>query len=82
MRVLPKVTVNAVHSFFQMDVIEVNDFVESIRIVGRNNRIPGVKQVPFPVAFEDFAEQPAMAVKVGELRALELAVEFGRAGLV
>ena len=81
-RVLAKVTVNAVHPFFKMDVVEMHSLPEAIRIVRRDDCIPGVEQVPFTISFEDFAKHPAMSVKVCELRALELAVEFRHAALI
>ena len=81
-RVLPKMTVDAMHAFFEMNVVEMDGFVKSIRIVGRHNRIFRVEQVPFPIALEHLPENPAMTVRVRELRSLQTGIEFGGAGLI
>src|SRR5205085_12247503 len=81
-RVLAKVTVNTVHPFFKVNVVEVNCLSESIRIVRRNYCVPGVQQIPFSIAFEDLAENPTMSVRVRELRTFQLGIEFRHAGLV
>ena len=43
--------------------------------------ILGVDQISMTVALEDGAKDPAVSVKIGELRVRELRVEFGRARL-
>src|SRR6266404_2067451 len=65
-----------------MNVVEMDSLLESIRIVWRNNRVLCIEQVPFPIALEDLAKDPTVPVKVGELRSLELIVEFRGAGLL
>src|ERR1700682_3545430 len=80
--VLPKVAINAVHPFLEMNVVEVARLLESIRILRRDDRIPCIEQVPFAIAFEYLTKQPAMAVRVGKLCALELTVEVYRARLI
>src|SRR6266446_277331 len=82
MGVISRMTVNAVHSFLEMNVIEMDCFRESIRIVRRDDRVLRVQQVPFAIAFEDLSKHPAVTVKVRELSSSELAVEFRSAGLV
>src|SRR6267154_3667688 len=65
-----------------MNVIEMDCLLEPIRIVRRDNRVLRVKQVPFPISLEDLPKDPAVPVKVGKLRALELIVEFLSPGLL
>src|SRR6266542_3145746 len=55
-RVLPKVAIDAVHALLKMNVLEMNGFFESIRIVGRNDPILCIQQVPLPIAFEDLTK--------------------------
>src|SRR5258708_26812514 len=81
-RVSLEMTVNTVHPFLKMNVVKMNCFLESIRIVRRNNRVLRVEQVPFPISLKDLTKDPAVPMKVGKLRALKLAVEFRRAGLL
>src|SRR5439155_19251293 len=81
-RVLAKMTVDAVHPFFQMNIVEMDSLSESIRIVRRNYCVPGVQQIPFSIAFEHLTKDPTVSVKVGKLGALQLGIEFRRAGLV
>src|SRR5258708_38456847 len=81
-RVFLEMTVNTVHPFLKMNVVEMDRFLKSIRIVRRNHRVLRVEQVPFPISLEDLAKDPAVPVRVGELGALELLVEFRRAGLL
>ena len=42
--VLDKVAVDAMHSLFQMDVLQVNSFLELIRIAERNVIVIGIEQ--------------------------------------
>src|SRR5205085_7586742 len=79
---LMKVTVNAVHPFFEMNIVEMDRFSESIRIVRRYYCVPAVEQIPFSIAFEDLAKDPAVPVRIRELRSLQLGIEFRSAGLV
>src|SRR5258708_13290810 len=69
-------TIDAVHALLKMNVVKVHCVLESIRIVGRNDRVLRIEQVPFPIAFENLAKHPTMPMKICELRPLELAVEF------
>ena len=81
-RVLAEMAIDALHTFFEMNVVQVNRLLEPIRIVRRNDPVLRIEQVPFAIALENFAKQPAVPVKIGELRALQLGIEFRRAGLV
>src|SRR5579862_3758805 len=57
-------------------------FLEFRGIVGGNDIIFCIEQVPFAVSFVDSAENPAVAVKIGELSFCQLAIEFDAAGLL
>ena len=80
--VLLEVAVDAVHSLFQMDVFEVHRLPELVGIVERNRLVILIEQVAFAIVLECCAENPAMAVEVGKLGVLQLAVELGRAGFL
>ena len=69
-RILAEVAVDAVHSLFKMNVVEVDGFLELVGIVRCDQIVFGVKQVSFSIAFEDFAKHPAMTVKIAKLRVL------------
>ncbi|HUE42545.1 MAG TPA: hypothetical protein VMP12_03225, partial [Candidatus Sulfotelmatobacter sp.] len=79
MGILLEVAIDTVHAFFQMDVREMDRFAEFRRVVGRDDFIFSVEQIPFAVSFIDRAKNPAMAVKIPELRLLQLRIEFGAA---
>ncbi len=68
--VLLEVAVDAVHSFFQMDVFEVHGLLELVGIVKRDLLVVLIQQVAFAVVLEHRAENPAVAVEVGELGVL------------
>ena len=44
-RVLAEVAVDAMHSLFEMNVVEVDRLLKLVRIVGRNRLLFGVEQV-------------------------------------
>ena len=71
--VLLEVAVDAVHSFFQMDVSRCTAFSNFVGILTGNGLVSCVEQVAFAVALEDGAENPAVAVEIGELRVLAVA---------
>ena len=77
--VLLEMAVDAMHSLFQVDVFQVHGLLEFVRIVERNLVVVGVEQIAFAVVLEDRAENPSVTVEIGELRVLELLVEFRRA---
>src|SRR5208282_3003689 len=78
--VLGEVTIGALHTFFQMNVGQMHGFLEALRIIEGDGAAVFIQPVPFPVVVVDAAENPAVAVEIGELRGLELRVEFGAAG--
>jgi len=73
--VLCKMAIVALHPLFEMNVC-VDERLQS----GRDRRTRFacllVEPVPFSIVVEDGSEDPAMAVKVGELCGLQLLVEF------
>src|SRR5260370_184087 len=77
--VLCKVAIIALHPFFEMDIGEVDGFPETVGIIEGDLLSVLVQPVPFAVVIEHRAENPAVAVKIGELRGLQLLVKFGTA---
>ena len=77
--ILLEMAIGALHAFFEVDVFQVDGLIEFLRVVGRDDLVVRVEQVAFAIAFEDGAENPSVAVKIGELRRFELLVEFGTA---
>ena len=80
--VLGEMAIGALHAFFEMDVGEMDSFLETPRVVEGDGLAVFVEPVPFAVVVVDGAEDPAVAVEIGELRGFELGVEFRSAGLV
>ena len=76
-RILAEMAIHAVHAFFEVDVLEVHGFAEFFWIIERNDVVFLVEQVSLAVFFVDGAEDPAVAVEVGELRMLQILFEFG-----
>ena len=70
--VLLEVAVHAVHALFFMNVRKMNCFLEFIRGAGLDDFVFGVEQISLAVSFVDRSEDPAMAVKIGELRLFQL----------
>ncbi len=79
MIVLREVAIVALHPFFEMDVRQVDGFAEAVRIFEADLLAVFVEPIPLAVVIEDGAENPAMAMEIGELRGLQLFVEFGAA---
>ncbi len=80
--VLGEVAIDALHAFFEMNVREMDGFLEAFGIVKGNRFAVFVEPVPFAVVIVDAAENPAVAMEIGELRGLELRIEFGAAGVI
>ena len=59
--------------------LEVDGLLELVFVVVRNDVVVGIQQIALAVALVHRAKHPAVAVEIGELRVLELRVEFGRA---
>src|SRR5258708_13452698 len=78
---LCKVALMALHPFFEMDIGEVDGFPETVGIIEGDLLSVLVQPVPFAVVIEHRAENPAVAVKIGELRGLQLLVKFGTAAV-
>ena len=79
--VLREMAILAVHAFFEVNVAEMNRFLELVLVVGRHHVVFRVQQVALAIALVDGAKHPAVAVEIGELSVLELLVEFRRADL-
>src|ERR1700731_4636188 len=65
MTILLEVAVQALHSFFQVDIRKVDGFVEFLRIIGGDRASLFIEQVSLAVARIDGAKQPAVTVEIG-----------------
>ena len=59
-----------------MHVLQVDRLREFLRIVVRDLVVVEVEQVAFAILLEDRAENPAVAVVIGELRVLQLRIQL------
>ncbi len=73
--VLLEVAVHAVHPLLEVDVLQVDGFLELLRVVVLDDAALRIEQVALAVALEHGAEDPSVAVEVGELGGLELGVQ-------
>ena len=71
-----EMAIDALHAVREMDVLEVHRLRELLRIVVRDLVVLEVEQVAFAILLEDGAEDPAVAVVVGELRVLQLRIQL------
>ena len=67
MIILIEMAIGTLHSFFEVNVGEMDSLAEAIGIVEGNDFVVGVEPVPFSVVFVDAAKDPAVAMEVGEL---------------
>ena len=74
--VLGEVAIRAVHPLLQMDVLQVDRLLEPVGIVEGDDAVLGIQEIPLAVLLVDGAEDPAVAVVVGELGVLESRVEL------
>ena len=70
--VLLEMAIDALHSFFQVNILKVRGLLKFLRIVRRDRDSLFVEQVALAVARKHGAEEPAVAVKIGELRRLSI----------
>ena len=73
MRVLLEVAIHAVHPFFEMDILQVNGFLEAVRIFERDRFVGGVEPRALAIVLVDRPVDPAVSVEIRELRLLQLA---------
>src|SRR5689334_17813394 len=66
------------HPAFEMDIVEMDRFVELLRIVGSDDVPVSVEEVALAIAFVDLAKQPAVPVRVAKLCVLEQLIEISR----
>ena len=71
-----EMAIRALHPFRQMHVLQVDRLREFLRIVVRDFVVAQIEQIAFAIVLEDGAEDPAVAVIIGELRVLELRIQF------
>src|SRR6266853_4662117 len=81
MAVLLEVTIDALHPFLQVNILEMHGFIEFLRIIGRNRASLLVEQMSLAISREHGAKQPAMTVKISKLRRLQFLIELRAAGL-
>src|SRR6266446_5609387 len=74
--VLREVAIVALHALFKMDVRKMNRFAEAIGIVKCDLLPVLVQPVPLSIVIENGPEDPAVPMKVCELRGLQFLVEF------
>ncbi len=65
--VLGEVTIDAMHAFLQMNVLEMHRLLELVRIVRRDGLSVLVEHLTVEIALVHRAVVPAMAMKIGEL---------------
>jgi hypothetical protein len=82
MGVLAEVAVDAVHSLFQVNVLQMHGFAEFLGVIERNDVVFFVEQISLAVFFIDSAEYPAVAVEVGELGVIKRFFELGARDLL
>ena len=80
--VLREMAIDAVHPFLEMNVAQVDRFLESIRIIEADAIPLRIEQIAFAIAFVDRAKEPAVTVEVRELRMFQFLIEFRSAGLL
>ncbi len=68
--VLPEMAIDAVHAFLEMNVAELDRFLEFVLVVVRNHVAHRIQQIALAVALVNRAKHPAVAVEIGELRVL------------
>src|SRR5579871_2327451 len=61
-----------------MNICKVHRLAEALGVIKRNNLVVFVEPIPFSIVLIDAAENPAVSVKIGELRRLKLFVKFRR----
>src|SRR5688572_19973443 len=79
--VLAEMAIHAMHSLFQVNVVQMDALLKLVRIIKRDNVALCVQKVTFSITLEDFAKHPAVAMKVGKLYVLQFCIESRGAGL-
>src|SRR6266404_832730 len=80
--VLREVTIVALHALFQMDVRKMNGLAEALGIIKCDLPAVLVQPVPFSIVVENGPKNPAMPMKIRELRGLQLLVELTAANFL
>src|SRR6266849_3439096 len=68
--ILGEMTVNAMHSLFQVNVLQMHCPPEFVRIIGRNYIVLLIEQIALAVLLVNRPENPAMTMEVRKLRVL------------
>ena len=72
-----EMAVHALHAFGEVNVLEMHRVLPLLRIVRGDHGVVEVEHVALFVLLENGAENPAVAVVIGELRLLQLRVQLG-----
>ena len=71
-----EMAVGALHSFGEMNILQMDGLGKLVRIFVRDFVVLQIEQIAFAIVFEDSAKDPAVPVVVGELRVLQLRIQF------
>ena len=72
--ILFEMAVRALHPVREMDILQVNGLRELLRIAVRDFVVVEIEKIAFAIVLEDGAENPAMAVVIGELSVLQFRI--------
>ena len=74
--VLTEVTVYALHSEINVNILEMHGFFELLWVAKRDDPAIFVQEVALPITLEYSAKVPAMSVVVGELRCIKFRIKL------
>ena len=74
--VLLEMAIDAVHSFFQVNVLQVNGLGQLVRIIRRDFIVICIEKISVAIFLEDSAEEPAVALKLRKLHRVEPPFHF------
>src|ERR1022692_4112718 len=80
--VLLEMAIDAMHSLFQMDILQMDSLLEFLRILKGNLVALFIQKIAFAIVLESRPENPSMTVEVCELCVLKIFVEFRRPRLL
>src|SRR6266851_275292 len=69
--ILGEMAVNAMHSFFEVNVLEMHGPAEFVGILGRDDIVLFIEQIALAILLVNRAEDPAVAMKIGKLGVLK-----------
>src|SRR5260370_5774330 len=69
--ILGEMSVNAMHSFFEVNVLEMHGPAEFVGILGRDDIVLFIEQIALAILLVNRAEYPPVAMKIGKLGVLK-----------